>query len=233
MYTHAEFHTNLVHLGKRGKIISGIIGLGKGQSYYHELQKIYNGNDFDCAYQRLWKYTLNNTRDDEPLKKDETDDEMLGNSILAEAARLGFRSEVIGRRRDPAIVAAETALNQYAAKRGVEFDNPDAVLRIAEQLRKVDNVPIPNQPLQNLYSGEVKKANTDKRTGRKVWGTCPAPAVPMTRPTSQHCSITDIYVALATFHTFFASPFHERQENVYTGFGSLGANANFFLGKHS
>ena len=162
---------------------------------------------------------------------------MLGNSILAEAARLGFGSEVIRRCRDPAIVAAKTVLNQYAAKRGVEFDDPEAVLSIAEQFRKVDNIPIPDQPLQNLYSDEVKKANIDKRTGRKVRGPCPAPAVLMTRHTPQYRSITDIYVALATFHTFFAMPVHKRQEisnqveevskstprneNVCTGFGSL------------
>ena len=131
-------------------------------SYYSILQPIYRCTSepyipFDSAYQSLWRCILARPPirpvNIKNLLTKKTDNQVTDDSfdwLLLQAAKLGFNSEPIRKRKDPALVAAHKCMHLYASQRGVKVIDPSAIQMVAEQLRKLDNAPPLKIPIINL-----------------------------------------------------------------------------------
>ena len=141
------------------------------------------------------------------------------NELLEEAHSLGFTSNHIMKRRDPATVAAETFAYQQAARQGVDIGDPrsievipKAVEHFKEGLLLIFGMPTSKEKEEvstKLYSDDGSKF-VGERMGSRLGS--PPNIVLLPPPPLGNTGVTPQYLALATFNTFFTSPDYETAE---------------------
>ena len=141
------------------------------------------------------------------------------NELLEEAHSLGFTSNHIMKRRDPATVAAETFAYQQAARQGVDIGGPrsievipKAVEHFKEGLLLIFGMPTSKEKEEvstKLYSDDGSKF-VGERMGSRLGS--PPNIVLLPPPPLGKTGVTLQYLALATFNTFFTSPDYETAE---------------------
>ncbi|RPB18930.1 hypothetical protein L211DRAFT_871548 [Terfezia boudieri ATCC MYA-4762] len=185
----------------------------------------YFGIDLETSYQRIWQFLLSH----EEIKKKyppgkQRKDEGIWEENWYQLARLadkeGFRTDIIRHAllNDPDIVAAKSFLGEQAARKGIQYNDAKSVNTIASILSRMNRPRL--KPRRDLYSNDAV-VDIKYRAGTKV--IAPQEVSLRRPPQDEDTGVTVVYVALATFNTFFKLPTYDSAYKA--SFHGLGGSA--------
>ena len=174
---------------------------------------------FNTAYMNIWRFLLAldaikpvGTKDPQTRKTRKGNEAVFDENfhqLLNLARSLGFTSNAIDKAQDPDTITATRILRENAAHHSVEYTNDTTdIEQIASVLRKNRNNNKCHTALRTKLYTEDNNLDLKERAGTKVWAP-PADVILLMPPKKRRVGVTGVYVALATFNTFFRSSDYE------------------------
>ena len=174
--------------------------------YSTELQRYYSGQNFHEAYKKIWRVLLSQSTirkrcHDRRYRRDEQVWGVEFFKLAAMAQSVGFQTKITtdASQEDPDVTVATKLLDEQARIRGVEFNNTESVATLAQILREIGE----KTKQDTVLYAKDNYISTKDRVGTKVW---PPQDIKVFPPQGDNLGVTGVYVAVATFNTFFDSP---------------------------